>query len=443
MIAAAPEPITTATGQRARPRVLFLNRSYWPDVEATGQLLTELCGDLARTYDVTVIAGQPNQYAGGGRENPPPQPLSPEAGARGAERPPLFEQETHQGVKIVRVRSRRFAKSSLISRIVGLSSYLLLASWAALRQPRPDVIVAETDPPVLGALGVLLKWRHRCKLIYYLQDLYPEVGLVLGKLRPGLLTWVLRRATQFGLRHADRIVVLAEDMNQRVQERGIPADRIAIVPNWADADLLRPGGADEELRREWNPAGHLAVMYSGNLGLSQKLDDVLAAARELRGEPVVFLFVGDGAAKQRLQTQAAEWQLDNVRFLPYQPKARLRESLQAGDVHLVPLQRGLAGCIVPSKLYGILACGLPYLAIVDETSEAARITREHGCGRWVEPDSVPALVDAIRWCLEHRAELQVRGQRGRALAEREYDRPVCVGKFAAVLEKLGAMMATE
>jgi len=420
MTAAVPEATIDAAPPApaaSRPRVLFLNRSYWPDVEATGQLLTELCSDLARTHDVTVIAGQPNR-------------------AGGQAKPPRFERETHQGVNIVRVRSRRFSKTSLWSRALGLLSYLLLASWAALWQRRPDIIVAETDPPVLGALGVLLKWRHRCRLVVYLQDLYPEVGLVLGKLRPGLLTWTLRHLTQFGLRHADRVVVLAEDMKQRVLDRGIAAERIDIVPNWADADLLRPGGADEELRREWNPAGHLAVMYSGNLGLSQKLDDVLAVARELRGVPVVFLFVGDGAAKERLAQQAADWQLDNVRFFPYQPKARLRESLQAADVHLVPLQRGLAGCIVPSKLYGILACGLPYLAIVDAESEAARITREHGCGRWVEPDSVPALVDAIRWCIEHRADLQEMGQRGRTLAEREYDRPVCVGKFKAVLEGL-------
>ena len=420
MTAAVPETTIEAAPPAPaapRPRVLFLNRSYWPDVEATGQLLTELCSDLARTHDVAVICGQPNR-------------------AGGPEKPPRFQRETYQGVNIVRVRSRRFSKTSLWSRALGLLSYLVLASWAALWQRRPDIIVAETDPPVLGALGVLLKWRHRCRLVVYLQDLYPEVGLVLGKLRPGLLTWTLRQATQFGLRHADRIVVLAEDMKQRVLDRGIPAERIDIVPNWADAELLRPGVANDELRREWNPAGHLAVMYSGNLGLSQKLDDVLAAARELRDAPAAFLFVGDGAAKQRLQAQAASWQLDNVRFFPYQPKARLRGSLQAGDVHLVPLQRGLAGCIVPSKLYGILACGLPYLAIVDADSEAARITRDHHCGRWVEPDSVPALVDAIRWCLDHRAELKEMGQRGRTLAEREYDRPVCVRRFKAVLDEL-------
>ncbi len=398
------------------PKVLFLNRSYWPDVEATGQLLTELCSDLAAAYDVTVIAGRPNHAAA-------------KLGRGG------FHHEDHQGVHIVRVGSRTFDKRSLLSRAVGLLSYLALASWAAFRQPRPDVIVVETDPPLLGALGALLKLWHRSRLVFYLQDLYPEVGLALGKLRPGLLTWLLRQATQVGLARADRIVVLGEDMKKRVLARGIPADKIDLVPNWTDTAAVRPVEARDTLRGEWGLNGQFVAMYSGNLGLSQGLDAVLEAARRLRTDPILFLFVGEGAAKAGLVERAREWGLDNVRFLTYQPKDRLGASLGTADVHLIGLQRGLAGCIVPSKLYGILAAGKPYVAAVDDDSEVAHVTRAHDTGFLVPPDDPQALVEALRRCLRDRDGLPAMGRRGRQLAEEEYDRARSVARFARVLER--------
>jgi glycosyltransferase involved in cell wall biosynthesis len=393
--------------------VLFLNRSYWPDVEATGQLLTELCGDLARRHRVTVVAGRPNFVDAGGRG--------------------LVEREEHEGVHIVRVRNSRFSKRSLAGRVLGLGGYLLLAAWSAFTERRPDVVVAETDPPLLGALGALLKAWHRCGFVYYLQDLYPEVGLTLGKLRPGPLAWFLRRATQLGLRHADRVVVLGDDMRRRVLARGVAPEKIVVVPNWVDVEQVRPLADDNRLRKEWRLDGRFVVMYSGNLGLSQNLEQILLAAREMQGDAVHFLFVGEGAAKARLQARAAEWALENVSFRPYQPKDRLSESLGVADVHLIPLQKGLAGCIVPSKLYGILAAGKPYLAAVDADSEVARITNDERTGLVIPPDSFPGLVAAVRWCLTHAGELAEMGRRGRRVATAQFDRRLATSRFADVL----------
>ncbi len=400
----------------ARPlRVLVLNRSYWPDVEATGQLLTELCEELACSCSVTVIAGQPNHSF---------------------ENTDLPAREVRNGVDIIRVRNRRYSKTSLWSRGVGLASYLLLSSWQALRAPRPDVVIAESDPPVLGLLGALLRRWHRCKFVNYLQDLHPEVGLTLGRMRPGPLTFLLRTTTQIGLWAADRVVVLGRDMQRRVGARGVSADRIAVVPNWSDTSAVRPGPPSRELRAAWGVDGTFVVMYSGNLGLAQNLDLVLEAAALMVGEPVVFVLAGEGASKERLRQKAVERNLTNVRFRPYAPKERLGEALGAADLHLVTLQSGLAGYIVPSKLYGILAAGRPYIAAVDADSEVASLTDEHGCGVRVPPDSPAALAEAIRRCQSTPDDLQRMGAAGRALAEREFDRTRAAERFRAVLTDL-------
>src|SRR5262249_1553423 len=155
----------------------------------------------AKRWSVQVIAGQPNF-------------VSARTGG-------LIEEDDHQGVGITRVRNLRFSKRSLLGRSLGLLTYLALAFWAGLTARRPHIIVVETDPPCLGLIGFILGRWHRCPFVFYLQDLYPEVGLALGRLRPGLLTRMLYWATQVGLRRADRIIVLGEDMRRKVLSRGI------------------------------------------------------------------------------------------------------------------------------------------------------------------------------------------------------------------------------
>ncbi len=322
---------------------------------------------------------------------------------------------------------------------VGPSDWSVTWSWRPglpSLGARPDVFVVETDPPALGALGAFLKWWYRCPFVFYLQDLFPEVGLVLGRLRPGLLTRLLHWLTQVGLEHADRVVVLGEDMRRRVIERGIDPSKVVVIPNWADVRALTETASALALRQQWQVGNRYVVMYSGNVGLSQSLDKVLTAAAAFRDEPVLFLLVGEGAAKPQLQALAAQQGLDNVRFLPYQPKELLGSSLASADVHLVPLQRGLAGFMVPSKLYGILAAGRPYIAAVDADGETALVTKRGQCGLRVDPDAPTQMVEAIRWCLRNRDEAEAMGRRGRELARAEFDRSVATAKFAAVANGL-------
>jgi glycosyltransferase involved in cell wall biosynthesis len=156
----------------------------------------------------------------------------------------------------------------------------------------------------------------------------------------------------------------------------------------------------------------------------------------LKDEPATFVFVGEGAAKEALASKTTEAGLGNVRFFPYQPKERLGESLAAADLHLIPMRRGLAGCMVPSKLYGILAVGRPYVAAVDADSEVAAVTAEFSTGLRVEPESPEELARAIRWCLARPREARAMGQRGLKVAEAYFDRARCVALFEEALTAL-------
>jgi glycosyltransferase involved in cell wall biosynthesis len=401
-----------------RARVLFINRSYWPDAEATGQLLTELCEDLAIQFHVTVIAGQPND-----------NPTGSDFRRRGT--------ELRNGVRIRRVRHTRFAKRLLHGRIINYLSFLLAAFWAAVWTKRPDVVVVETDPPLLCLVGWYLRRVRGSRLIVYLQDIQPDIAVALGKLRNGRLTRLLRRLMAHTYRAADRVVVLSRDMRQRIVGWGVPAERIVSIPNWIDTQLVQPRKSFNEFRGHHELNGEFVVMYSGNLGLCQRLDDVITAADHLRNRSdILFVLIGGGVNEKELKQQALGLALPNVRFLGYQPKDRLGESLSAADLHLVPLDPRVASCLMPSKLYGVLASGTPLVAVAPDDCELADLIREHEVG-FVAPPSDPEKMAAAIASLSSQPEFCRRmGARARQLAETEYDRKRVTVRFGTLLREV-------
>ena len=407
------------------PRILFLNRSYYPDAEATGQLLTELCEDLARDFQVSVVAGQPNQN--------PTQAKYRKYGV-----------DHHHGVTIYRVPHTQFRKASLLGRAANLLTYLVAAALVACTRFRPEVVVVETDPPLLCLLGDLLRRLTGCKLIIYLQDIYPDLAIAIGKLSSGPFTHKLRQTFLTTYRRADRIVVLSRDMAQVLIEAGVPQQSITIIPNWIDTTRLRPIKVDNAFRSRLQIADRFVVMYSGNLGLCQDLDTILEAAALLRDHPrVLFTLIGDGARRRALENLAIERQLTNVRFLDYQPFDQLSVSLSAADLHLVPVDARVSRFLMPSKLYGALASATPILAIAPLDSELARIVTDEQVGRAVPPGHPQALAEAILSFAEPHAvagqtvaDVTNCGHRARALVEREYTLHRSADRFRQLLHEL-------
>ncbi|MBF6568110.1 MAG: glycosyltransferase family 4 protein [Candidatus Binataceae bacterium] len=393
---------------------MFLNRSFWPDLEATGQLLTELCEDLSAEHEVTFIAGRSYHVRS--------------SGAR------LISRESHNRVTILRTWGTRLSKRRLPARLLNLGTYYALAAIAALGMKRPDIVIAETDPPLLGVLGAMLKWRWKCRLVYHVQDLYPDIAIANGGLKSRLLLSLLDRANRLAFEKSDRIIVLGDDMRERILAKGVTPDRVSIVTGWVDTRDIRPLPINR-FRRELGD--RFVVMYSGNLGLSQQLETVLDSAAKLRDDQrILFLFVGEGARKQWLIDRARQLGLSNVQFTPYRPREELSESLSAADLHLIPLLPGAAGCIVPSKIYGILAAGRPFVAIMEDRAAIARLAREHSVGYVVNPGDAAGLASTIVAAVEAPDELTAMGSRARQLAESRFDRAVTTRNFAEVLSAL-------
>lgn len=409
---------SAADASKRRPYVLFVNRSYWPDAEATGQLLTELCEDLSSEFEVSVLVGQPNQNPQGDRYR-------------------RFRGQQRNGVNVIRVPHLRLSKAWPLGRVLNWISFLIAAWLRSLFLPRPAAVVVESDPFLLPLLGWWMRLWHGSRLVIYLQDIYPDIAIALGKVRA---TWWVRRlrALLFSIhRSAERVVVLSRDMKILLIEAGVADARIVRIPNWTDTTQIVPVKERNRFRAAFDLNERFVVMHSGNMGLSQRLEVVLAAAEQLRHRrDIVFLLVGDGAARRSLQRIAQERNLANVRFLPYQPKTELAQSLSAADVQLISTDANAIRCLMPSKLYGILASGTPVLAAVPQETELAEVVRESGAGRVVTPDSPESLAEAILWCAAHPAECRQMGSAARELAERRFDRRHAVAQFQNLLQSV-------
>ena len=404
--------------------VVFFNRSFYPDGAATGQLLTDLAEDLVRQHGwrVTVITGVPLA---------PSKPALPTLGGWAVGR------ERYRGVDIRRARGTSFDKRRFAGRAANYLSYFVTACWGGLRVDRPDVVVAMTDPPIIGLAAWLAATRAGAPFVMAFQDLFPEVTTLLEDFHSHTIDAVLQRVNRFLCRRATRIVALGETMKRRlIENKGAAGDRTVIISNWADTTAISPGPKDNTFARAHGLADAFVVMHSGNIGLSQSLETIIETAALLRDEPSIrFVFQGDGVKKADLEQQAASLGLANVQFLPYAQKEALGETFAAADVMLVSLQRGLAGYIVPSKLYGILASGRPYIAAVEETCEVAAITRTHDCGLLAEPGNAASLAACVRRLHADRGLAARLGEHARATAL-TFDRTRQVRRYAGLLESV-------
>lgn len=398
-----------------KPRLLVLNQYYWPGFEATAYLLSQLCAALADDFDVTVITGR--------LAIPPAEP----------------GRTTHDGVEIMRVRSTAFDRSNLILRAINYVTYLAASLRAGLASRRPDVVLSMTDPPVIANVGLAVARRFRAPLVVVSQDVFPEIAVELKRLESKPIVELLRALINYYLRRADRVVAIGETMRTRLEAKGARPERVTVIPNWVDTSAITPAPKDNEWAREHGLDDTFVVMHSGNIGHAQNLDALVRSTTFLRDlDDLVVAIIGGGARHAELVALTERLEADQVRFFGYQPRELLSLTLSTADVHVVGLAAGLAGYVVPSRLYGILAAGRPVIVAADEDSETARVVEAQGCGVVVPPGRPELLAQTIRAAHDGELDLAGMGLRAREYVVRDADRQVAFGRYRELLRELAS-----
>lgn len=423
-------------------RILLLNQFYYPDIAATAQLCTDWAEDLAaRGFSVTVLCGS-------GRYRQPHLGREPEALT------PLPSDELHNGVRIVRVPvrdapppisaspSKREQLSRLLGRASGYGQFLTQALWTMQRLPSPDVVVALTTPPLVGALGLCASRLSAAKLVLWVQDVYPDLLLAMGLARPeSTLYRALSLFARTLYRSADRIIALDEAMADRLLDAGASAAQLVTIDHFASARELTPQPRQNSLRAELGLTDEFVVCYAGNHGRGHDFDTIIEAIRVQSsslsvGPPIHWLFVGDGDEKARLLASVPSNMRGLVHSLPPQARARLSDVLSAGDVGLISVKAAMQGLLAPSKLYGLLASGRPIAYIGPARGRIPALLRDEDLGLSVRNGDGNALILGLRQLAQDATRWHAMARRARELAVTRFDRPLAMAAHAQVLESL-------
>lgn len=350
-------------------------------------------------------------------------------------------------VAVHRIWTTRFGRGRLGGRSIDYLTFYLNAFGRMLRLAcRGDVIIATTDPPLLSVLAWPAAAVRGAVQINWLHDLFPEVALALGVMRQGLGSRLLGHLRNLSLRHAARNVVIGDLMAAHLLAQSIPADRLTVIHNWSDGDVILPlAPAENPLRAEWDLAASFVVGYSGNLGRAHDFATILGAADMLRDDRKIrFLFTGGGHYLDYIEAETQRRALPNVTIKPFQPAWRLKETLALPDLHLVSLLPALEGLIVPSKFYGIAAAGRPTIFLGNPSGEVAGLLRNAFCGATVAVGNVQALANCISALRRSPAMRELWSGNARTLFMQRFDRSLAVARWSdTIADALDAAAGSE
>lgn len=314
------------------------------------------------------------------------------------------------------------SKSNLVGRALSFVAFSVIAGVCAVlvgrrsASKRVDAVVAMSPPLTLGTVGWIAARLRRTRLIFNVQDVFPDAVVATGAITNSTVIALASWLERFTYRRSHAVVVLSEDLQRNVRAKlsSRHASRVHVIENFVDTKGVTPSDRMTAYRTELGIGGEVVVMYAGNVGFSQSLENLVEFAR--RTPSVTVLINGDGAALQSLRALAIG--VTNVRFGGYQPEARLGEVLATGDIHVVPLRAGLAAVSVPSKTYSILAAGRPVVAAVDAGTEIDRLLERAGAGLSVPPDDVESLCTALSRLAVDAPRRDQLGANGRNYVER-------------------------
>ena len=385
--------------------LLVLCPHFAPDVAPTGEVMSAIAYALAdRGHRLHVVTALPwyrdhkVEEGWGGRP---------------------WRTETTDWGWITRLHPFPTDKTNIPARAVAFGGFTAMSVVAAAAtRMRPDAVMVMSPPLPLGVAGWLAAGVRRAPFVFNIQDVFPDVAVELGAITNPKVIAAASALEKFLYRRADAVTVLSEDLRDNVGGKlgAHRPERVHVIPNFVDTVRIAPSDRMNSYREQYGLGDRTVVLYAGNVGMSQSLDLLVEAARRFRDrDDVVFVVNGGGSSKDALVESAAG--LDNLRFVEMQPRERLPEVLAAGDLHVVPLKRGLARSSVPSKLYSILAAGRPVLASVDAGTEVATTIERASAGVSVPPEDPDAFCAALAELLDDPARRAAMGESGRAFVE--------------------------
>ncbi len=403
-------------------RILIISIYYKPEPVPKPHELAE--GLARRGHRVTVLTGFPNYPLG--RFYP-------------GYAPRLWQTQMINGVRVIRVPIYPDHSASAVFRTIHYVTFFLSALvFGPLLGGAVDIVYVWGNPPTSGLAGWIISSLRRAPFVYGVHDLWPDLAVVAGMVRSSTIARLIDSLEQFVLKRADLVIAISRGFRQTILEKGVPSERVEVIPHWANGELYKPVPGNGALRDELGWTGRFVVMYAGNVGRLQGLEGLVAAAGLLeRAIPTVqVVIVGDGVEREHLKQVVSERRGSNVQFIDPMPPQRVAEYSGAADVLYVGLKGGsLAPLSVPSKLQSYLACGRPVLCNVP--GETFDLVEDSHVGINCASDTPEGIAGAVRE-LASRSEQEraAMGRRARELFLRDFAMASLLDRHEKLMQSL-------
>ena len=403
-------------------KLVVVSELYYPEETSTGYFLTGIAEGIQARGDFEVRALS----------------VEPTYSKRGESAP---KYEVRAGVHIHRLSAPIGNKNKLLGRLwnmLSLTFRMGLALGFAIK--RDDYVLVVTNPP---SLPLLVGWIARLKgahPVLLMHDVYPDVLVPTGFTNEKSLIYRgIDRLQQHMLQLMSGIVVLGRDMEKRVARKCPHAHaNFSIIPNWGDVERIIPNARSQNpVRVQHVLEDKFIVQFSGNLGRTHGLEDVVEISKRLLGnQRICFLIFGWGAGRDWLEDQIKEHQLDNVLLLPPCHKDELGDYLNACDLFFMPFKDAMEGISVPSRMYNVMAAGNAFLAVTSDQSELAKVVEEEGIGYVVAPKDLEGMQRCIEQALNHPERLAEMRLRSRQAALQKYTQSHVVDAYNKLFNNL-------
>jgi colanic acid biosynthesis glycosyl transferase WcaI len=404
-------------------RILIYGINYAPELTGIGKYTSEMCEYFTkRGHEVTMITGFPYY----------PEWKIPEK-----YRNKIFLKERHNGVTVKRSYLYVPSKVTTKKRILHEMTFILSSFVNLITTGKPDILIAISPPLGLGLTAYMAGKLKRVPFVFHVQDLQPDAARDLGMLGEGAFTRLLYKIENYIYERASLVSTISGGMRRRIILKGINPEKMFFFSNWVDTDFIRPLEQDNIFRKVNGLAGKFLIVYSGNIGIKQGLDTILEIADRTRDmDDIVYLFVGNGAYKESLFKKYKKMALNNVKFLPVQPRDMLPYMLSAADISLVPQQKTVTDIVMPSKLISILASGRAVIASAKPGSEVFNVIKANGCGIVVEPENPEQLFMAVIDLYNNRNKAEEYGRKGRKYATENLSKESILKTFEERIAKI-------
>lgn len=399
-------------------KVLILSEFFYPDKSSTPKVLTELAEDLVEYgLDVEVITSK-TSYKG--------------------ENSNFKTREVYKDIVINRVNSTELNRNSYIGRIVNYITFLISTSIKVITKKDYDCILMVSNPPVLPIIGYIVNKFKKKPYIYLLHDVYPDIAVKVGAIKEnGLVFKVMSYINNKIFNSASKVIVLGKDMKQNLLDKRVDEEKIEIITNWADKEKIYRGNKINDFSIKEGISQNFNIVYTGNIGRFHDIETILDTANKLKDNSKVnFIFVGDGYKKQQIEDYKKENSLSNIKLMGYKYGETYNHLLNASDIFITTLDKGIEGLGVPSKTYSYMAAGKPIIAIMNSCSEIGSLVENKNLGIRINSGESDKIVEFITKISNDKNLYSNIASNVKDVFEYNYERKMVTKKFKKVIENI-------